>query len=150
LAGKKRQGGVSVLNKFDPDRVRRLEERAERDYPESIILENQDDHFTGVFQRLEKGSTRYGDRYIAILEDSNAVEHSLWLTHTALASQFDAKRPKAGELCTIYRGGKKISGGGNEYVNWRLEIDREVDSEPDWGSVAQTVAAEEDSGAFEF
>jgi hypothetical protein len=137
---------------YNEERIRRLQERALRDYPEAVILKEQGDSYTGVFKRLDKGNTRHGPRYIAVFEDvKDSSEKAVWLTHKALASQFSAKKVKSGELTTIVRGVEKESSKGYDYIDWRVEVDREEEeTEPDWDAVADSIADEDDVSGQSF
>lgn len=44
------------------DRLARIHERAERDYPESWIPENPGDEIAGELVRYERGTTAYGEQ----------------------------------------------------------------------------------------
>jgi hypothetical protein len=130
---------------YDPDRFKKFAE-SEQNYPPAVILENENDSHAGIFRRLTRGQTKkFGFKFVAVTANPETEEESsIWLLHDALESQFEQKRPKPGEAIKVVRGPKKISAQGNEYVDWKVYVDRDEET-PDWDAVAADLGR--DAGA---
>jgi hypothetical protein len=123
------------------DRIARLRERAEREFPDSWVPEQPGEEIAGELVRYERGTTSYGEQVIAVLRTPDGSERSVWLLHAVLRGEFAKLRPRPGELLLVrYEGKRQPAGGGSAYVSYRVEVDRD-DGAPDWdeiGAEAQT------------
>jgi hypothetical protein len=114
-----------------------LLQEADQDFPEAIILNEENPRFVGEFVKVEKGTTSYGDRLIAIMRDPTGNTRSLWLIHTVLKNEFVRARPCAGERIAVVWKGKVKGGGGFTYDKYRVVVDR-AEETVDWETVAAT------------
>ena len=108
------------------DRVDRLRERLEAGNPESWQPSMAGDEIIGTFVRVSVGHTAFGPSPIVVLTDEDGVEKSVWLLHTVLRNQMNRLRPALGELVGIrYLGKREPVGGGSEYDDYRVVVDRD-------------------------
>ena len=146
-------GTVSAPPAGSEDRLAKLHERAERQYPESWVPESPGDTIAGEFVRLDAGTTSYGEQAIAVLRTSDGAERGIWLLHAVLRGEFAKQRPRPGELVLVRYDGKRESAAGHSYASYRVEVDREQRA-PDWDSLTAeddgTPAAEQDDGDIPF
>lgn len=122
------------------DLVARMREKLEAGYPVPWIPnENGDeDEIIGTFVRLEQAPTRsYGMQWVMILaEAETGVERSVWLLHTVLRNELSKLKPVTGEVVAIKHLGKKEpQGGGQEYDDYRVVVDRVAGTQANWDAV---------------
>lgn len=127
------------------DRLAKLRERADRQYPESWVPKAAGDTIAGEFVRLDTGTTSYGEQTIAVLREQNGVERSVWLLHAVLRNELAKLRPKPGELVLIRYDGKKDSAAGTRYAAYRVEVDREQ-APTDWDALADADDVPDEAG----
>jgi hypothetical protein len=121
-----------------------MREQTAREYPESWIPTEEDPVIAGEFLRLEHGHTAYGAQDIVVVRTEDGRERSVWLLHEVLKNQLVRIAPKPGELLCIRWKGKRTSGGGNEYDDYRVDVDRQGEG-PDWSAVAGAPPVDRDS-----
>lgn len=124
----------------DP-RVDRLRARLDEHLPEAWIPSAAGDEIVGVYVGLEGPVfDRFrGEVFVAIVEVPATEEGSarrrvaLRLHHAALANEMKRKRPEVGDLLAIrYLGKQAPKGGGPEYDNYRVEVDRATSTGSEW------------------
>jgi hypothetical protein len=116
------------------ERLQQLRRQTEEPFPENWSPTEQDPMLAGEFVRLEHGHTRFGERGIAIVRLDDGTLRSVWILSTALQSQFQKKRPRPGDLICIRWLGLRAGASGNDYNDFRVEVDRGQD-EVDWGGL---------------
>jgi hypothetical protein len=105
----------------------RLAERADEPLPESWKPDRPGQRIVGRVRRYEKGTTGWGDCVICVVESLRRPGQlaSVWLFGTVLVNAFRKQRPKRGEVILVeYRGMVHPDGGGADYKDWRLVVDR--------------------------
>jgi hypothetical protein len=117
------------------ERLARLQQQSEEPFPDNWSPTDQDPMLAGEFVRLEHGHTKFGERGIAIVRLEDGTLRSIWILSTALQSQFAKKRPSPGDLICIRWLGLRRGASGNEYNDFRVEVDR-GQGEPDWDALA--------------
>jgi len=136
-----------------------LANRIEKDFPPSWIPSDEEPVRVGAFQRLDKGTNKFGTAWIAVLKGKDGKEFSLWLLHTVLINEFKRQAPKPGELVAVKYLGKKTGDAGQGYVGFRVEVKRDKagpnwddvqGDSPDEGPTAQDWADMADEGDEEF
>jgi len=109
-----------------------LRERLEADFLPPVILE-QGQSFVGTYERLERGFAEHrGQTWVMVLRGEDGELRSLWLLHAALLNGLKRLRPKPGEQVGVRNLGKRKSGTGSDYVDWRVAVDRPP---PSWDDV---------------
>ena len=82
------------------------------------------DRLVGRLVRLEKAATKYGTRFIAILErEEDDQEVAVWLYHTVLLDLYRRESPKPGDRLGI----RRLSDHQKGYARYRLVVDRADD-----------------------
>lgn len=117
------------------ERLAQLRQRAEADYPQSWVPTESDRAIVGEFAYLSHGRTAYGDQDIVVLRTEDGTERSVWLLHDVLRRQVARAAPKPGDLVCILWKGKRRSAGGNDYDDYRVEVDP-GGTGPNWGGIA--------------
>ena len=122
--------------KSDAEKAQELAERLERDYPESVILGDDNPSIIGRFVRVDSGPSDYGPVPIFVIEGKDGKEYGLWGFHAVLRSQFATKKPKPGELVGIRYLGEKMGQRGTSYKNYRVEAwAQDGNQEVDWSLI---------------
>lgn len=122
----------------DAEKAAELEDRLGRDYPESVILNEDNPQIIGRFVRVDSGPSDYGPVPIFVIADRDGKEYGLWGFHAVLRSQFAAKKPKPGELVGVRFLGERENSrpGGKPYKNYRVEAwSQDVANEIDWSLI---------------
>jgi hypothetical protein len=118
----------------------RLNKKAAEPQPESWQATEAGDQLTGRFRRLERGTTSFGDCWIAIVESLRNPGRlaSVWLFHTTLLNAFKKAAPREGEVVLIQYDGKQHRDGASDYHLWKVVVDRAGGSESaySWNDVA--------------
>ncbi len=122
------------MDTVTPSTYERLEERASRDYPASWIFKEDGPLIVGQFLELAEGHTEYGSSPIVVLRTKDGQERSVWLLHTVLRREFARIRPKPAEMVAVRCLGEKQGAGGQKYVAYRVEVDRD-EKALDWDSL---------------
>ena len=114
------------------------------EFPASFIATQPGDSVAGTLVRFSKGVSAYGEKVIAVIEDPDGNEHSLWLFGHVLLSKFAELRPAVGEAIEVRYLGLRKAAAGHTYENWSLMLpDRpQGEFEPDWSALAAEAASE--------
>jgi hypothetical protein len=117
-----------------------MREKLEAGYPVPWIPnENGDtEEIIGTFVRLERAPTRsYGMQWVMILAElETRAERSVWLLHTVLRNELSKLKPVTGETVGVRWLGKKTpAGGGQDYDDYRVVVDREPGTAANWDAV---------------
>src|SRR5688500_1518287 len=96
--GPARRGEAIAMSEW-AEREAALRARLDEPMPESWVPQPGEE-IVGVFRRLEKGTTAYGEAWICVLESTRALGRlaSVWLLHTSLRNELARLRPQPGEL----------------------------------------------------
>jgi len=105
-------------------------------FPESWMSQ-PGDWISGVVVRYQRGETKFGSCWIAVLEcrnDEGQPYHlGIWLAHTVLLDQFKQQRPKRGERVGIKRLRDHET---KNYARYIVRVDRPAaDDLPDWNAL---------------
>ena len=141
-----------VVRDFRPE-VQQLLDDLDRDFPKTVILDEENPKFVGVFKRVEFGPSQFRDELvpIVVMKDQEGNEHGLWLNNAVLISQFKRNRPKVGELVGIaYMGKRESKNSPQPYKDYKVRIQRSDDGQAfDWNDVfgERKIAPPEDDRA---
>jgi hypothetical protein len=125
--------------------IERLRQGADEPTPEAWIPSEEDSLFVGTFVRLDSALSKFGPTFVATLQDLRTGElRSVWLYQTALRSQFARAHPAPGENVAIRYRGRKIGDNGQEYVDFKVFVDRPKDGGVPWSAVAATNPGDDD------
>jgi hypothetical protein len=116
------------------DRLKKLQDRLEKGNPESWQPSNAGEEVFGTLISVEVGHTAFGDAVILVIQDAESfTERSVWLLHTVLRNQVNRLRPQYGEMVGIrYLGKRRPEGGGPEYDDYRVVVDRDRGATVAW------------------
>ena len=82
----------------------------------------------GTFVEMTSASTAYGACWVATVRLEDGSERAVWLMHTVLRNEMSKARPQSGERIGIKYHGKIDTKGGNDYVGYRVKVDRPLGS----------------------
>jgi len=125
---------------YDWDSIaERMRKAADEGFPTSWQPEEPGDEILGTLARVTmQAPTSYGPAPVVELVTPVGGRFSVWLFHTVLRRAFEREAPALGERVLIrYLGKRRPEGGGNEYDDYRLIVDRpEASGSPDWTTMA--------------
>lgn len=97
----------------------------------------------GTFVDMTSASTAYGPCWVATVRLEDGSERAVWLMHTVLRNEMARAKPKPGEKIGIKYHGKISTNGGQDYVGYRVKVDRPA--EPfDWSRLGSEPDVEDD------
>lgn len=108
-----------------------------------------DNPLIGKFVGMDQGSTSYGPCWIMTVEQEGGDEVAVWLFHEVLKNELARAKPQPGETIGIkYVGKTKPKGGGNEFHNYRVKVDRAAaDQDFNWGRLGVETGLVDDAAA---
>jgi hypothetical protein len=117
----------------------RLREQADRGYPEPWLPESDGEELLGTVVAIrEAAPTKFGPCPVVEIQGVGGQAFSVWLNHTVLRRAFERNNVQPGELVLIrYVGRRTPEGGGNDYADYRLVVDRPIGKTADWRGIAE-------------
>jgi hypothetical protein len=104
-----------------------LASRLDGPTPETITLTNPGDSFVGTFLGLTTGRSKYGERPILLLADTNGQPRRIWVLHRVFWGELNKLRPAPGERIGIrYLGRQENRRGDDSYHAYEVVTDRGV------------------------
>lgn len=127
-----------------------LDSQLDKDYPTSVVLDDENPKFIGKFQRVDWGPSDYGQVPIAVFEGRDGKEYGLWMFHAVLRNQFAQRKPRVGDIVGVRFLGKKTGASGRQYSNYKVAVHGEQDAvDFDWSVLADAEANQDLAPASE-
>ncbi len=98
----------------------RKELEAFTDEPAEPWAPEPGDIVEGEFERLDRGSTQYGNYDILILRENRGSVRAVWLMHAVLKGEFARLQPTPGDCVAI----KRLADSGKGYRRYRMVVER--------------------------
>jgi len=91
----------------------------------------------GKYVEMASATTAYGACWVMTVQLEDGSERAVWLMHSVLKNEVAKARPKPGETLGIKYFGKISTNGGNDYVGYRVKVDRPLGTgdEFDWSKL---------------
>jgi hypothetical protein len=83
----------------------------------------------GTFEKMDTGSTKYGESRVAHIRDEDGKLWGVWLFHSVLQDQWEQAEPTPGDRVGILYLGKR-AGSDYDYHHYDVEVERR-DEEPE-------------------
>lgn len=126
----------------DPwDQAGELSDQLDKDFPKTVVLDDENPKVLGIFRRVDSGPSDYGPVPIVVLETQSGEEIGLWLFHAVLRNQFAQQAPKVGEMVGVRFLGKRTGASGRAYSNYRVAVVRDAEARDfDWSIISDEAA----------
>jgi len=83
----------------------------------------------GTFEKMDTGTTEYGESRIAHIRDEDGELWGVWLFHSVLQDQWEQADPEPGDEGGILYMGKR-EGSTYDYHAYDVEVERSPDDRP--------------------
>lgn len=89
----------------------------------------------GTFLEMTSATTAFGPAWVMTVRLEDGSERSVWLIHTVLRNELARAKPKPGERIGVKYLGKQHVEGGQDYVGYRVKVDRPLGEAFDWSKL---------------